>query len=102
MESFQPNDDEIHEKIKIDCNDYFQPIGAKVPKLSNIIGTLVKGNVLSMAYNNWTSLKHKEDVWTSFKYNSLCQHFLYFYNIRTHSYMSKFEVNHIFVSLEVF
>uniref|UniRef100_A0A0A9DH04 Uncharacterized protein n=1 Tax=Arundo donax TaxID=35708 RepID=A0A0A9DH04_ARUDO len=67
MESFWLDDEETHEKIKIDYNEYFQPIGAKVPKLSNLIGTLVKGKVLSMAYDNWTRVRDKEDVWTGVK-----------------------------------
>lgn len=56
-----------NEKIRLKFNRYGQPCGLKTCKLTNFIGTLVKGKYVSLAAKNWRKVPEasKTKVWTS-------------------------------------
>ncbi|EEE59812.1 hypothetical protein OsJ_12347 [Oryza sativa Japonica Group] len=54
-------------KLKVDYNEHFQPVGPYASKLANVIGNLAKGKFLSLAYEDWTDVPNKDDVWDNVK-----------------------------------
>lgn len=67
MEAFWPIVERV--KLKVDYNEHFQPVGPHAPKLANVIGTLVKGKVLSLTHEDWIDVKNKDDVWDNVTVN---------------------------------
>ncbi|XP_066160646.1 uncharacterized protein [Oryza sativa Japonica Group] len=65
METFWPIVENV--KLKVDYNEHFQPVGPYASKLANVIGNLAKGKVLSLAYEDWTDVPNKDDVWDNVK-----------------------------------
>ncbi len=55
------------QKIRLKFNRYGQPCGLKTCKLTNFIGTLVKGTYVSLAARNWSKVPeaNKMKVWTT-------------------------------------
>lgn len=68
METFWPIVENV--KLKVDYNEHFQPVGPYASKLANVIGNLAKGKVLSLAYEDWTDVPNKDDVWDNVKVQS--------------------------------
>ncbi|XP_044969422.1 uncharacterized protein LOC123429451 isoform X1 [Hordeum vulgare subsp. vulgare] len=58
---------DVDNKINLKFNRFGQPCGLKTCKLSNFIGTLVKGKEISLAAQNWSKVPklEKEKLWDS-------------------------------------
>ncbi|BAF12989.2 Os03g0714800 [Oryza sativa Japonica Group] len=72
-QSFEANMDSYdgkNVKLKVDYNEHFQPVGPYASKLANVIGNLAKGKFLSLAYEDWTDVPNKDDVWDNVKARS--------------------------------
>lgn len=64
MESLWKNHD-ANNKINLKFDRFGQPCGLKTCKLTNFIGTLVKGKGISVASENWSKVakSDKEKLW---------------------------------------
>lgn len=58
---------DVDNKINLKFNRFGQPCGLKTCKLTNFIGTLVKGKEMSLAAQNWSKVPklEKEKLWGS-------------------------------------
>lgn len=58
---------DVDNKINLKFNRFGQPCGLKTCKLTNFIGTLVKGKEMSLAAQNWSKVPklEKEKLWDS-------------------------------------
>lgn len=58
-------------KINLQFNHLGQPCGLKTCKLTNFIGSLVKGKEISLAHINWSKVpkSEKDKLWSTAKVN---------------------------------
>jgi hypothetical protein len=59
-------------KVNLVFNQLGQPSGLKTSRLTNFIGSLVKGKEISLAFANWSKVpkSEKDKLWNTVKVNT--------------------------------